>query len=294
LPIRLHEVGPRPRTELYEPTPEGLAHVAEALAIDPEKPIDTTTSPYDLLKMQVKLREEDETRWGETAFRTVVDPRTEFAFPRITRLVHPVGDDHPANRYLQTAHWRLNLNALSCKAKQYLQLGWSEVFPGTTENPLGGFEDMAVTVEYLSPTVMGWRESGSIFCGGAHPSNFSNTRAIDVTRGITLDMGRIFRGWRNVSGWPTRTLDAEIIAYVRENRDKSDPERDRECGTDDLIAEHLTISFKQGDRAVFGLEGLPHVIAACEDSLVDVPLADVRHLLTPAAEEYFPSLRTPR
>ena len=81
-----------------------------------------------------------------------------------------------------------------------------------------------------------------------------------------------------------------LIDYVRANRSTSDAERDEECGIDELIGTHLGVRFESGDRVVFMLEDLPHVIFACSDDLLTVKLADIPQLLAPTAHHYFPAL----
>lgn len=81
-----------------------------------------------------------------------------------------------------------------------------------------------------------------------------------------------------------------LLGFVRDNRDKSEPEFDAECGIDELIGENLKLSFREGDIAVFSLKGLPHAIGACEGPLLEVPLSDLRAFLAPEAAAYFPAL----
>jgi hypothetical protein len=74
---------------------------------------------------------------------------------------------------------------------------------------------------------------------------------------------------------------------VKDKREKPSDQQDvdfeAECGTDDLIGQYLAGSVKrEGDelKLVFGLQGLPHVIQACGDDLLEVPVEEARPLLT--------------
>ena len=60
---------------------------------------------------------------------------------------------------------------------------------------------------------------------------------------------------------------------------------------DELIATNLDVTFKRGDIAVFTLQGLPHVIQACQEDIFEAPLAELRDYLAPTAADYFPALR---
>ncbi len=59
---------------------------------------------------------------------------------------------------------------------------------------------------------------------------------------------------------------------------------------EELIATNLAVTFKQGDIAVFTLQGLPHAIQACQENIFEAPLSDLRDYLAPSAAKYFPSL----
>jgi hypothetical protein len=306
LPIRLDRFGTRPRPEDFSATPEGLAGALFALPRD--KPLDKSVMPYEWLKMQAKLQEGSETVWGNAAFRTVVDPRTKFGFPRVTRLGSPVNAGHPVNSHLQNRQWRLSLDALSCKSMQFLGLGWTSAYPGSEGANLGGYDEQNIQVEYLSPLVMSWSEAGSIYCGGAHPSHFANAYTLDVKRGEPLDLSRIVRGWvarpfgedrivdpaaaRSDPGSYSWGPDDELKAFLLKQAEEKDPDLAKECEFKDMLREHLQISFKREDRAVFSLAGLPHAISGvCQGAFFEAPLAELREFLTTEAVEYFPSLK---
>jgi hypothetical protein len=170
---------------------------------------------------------------------------------------------------------------------------------------LGGYDEENYEVTYLSPTLFGWSEAGSLWCGGAHPYNHWNTYTLDLRTGELLDLSRIFGGWvaraygeetvadieaaRASPGdyaWgPDEALTAFVLAGASQ---AADPESD--CSIAELIGENLHISFKDGDIAVFSLEGLPHVVTACGGPILEMPLAELKPFLTPEAAEYFPSL----
>ncbi|WP_262031413.1 hypothetical protein [Microvirga sp. Mcv34] len=310
LPIRLDRIATRAKGELFSATPEGLADILITLLHTDDKPLDPAVSPYDILKMQVRLQEGPETMWGDVAFRFVVDPRTKVAFPRITRLESPIDTDHPANLYLQSQHWRWNLDALSCKAKQYAGLGWTNIYPAESGPDLGGIDELTIQVEYLSPAIMSWSETGSIFCGGAHPSHIANAVTLDVKRGERFDVSRIFRSWVPSSIGDNKRVDLaqaranpnayswgpdnEFRAFLLKRAKEKGNDLPGECELGDVIKDHLEVSFKQGDQAVFALNGLPHAISGvCQGAFLEAPLRDFRDFLTPEAVDYFPSLRAP-
>ena len=76
-----------------------------------------------------------------------------------------------------------------------------------------------------------------------------------------------------------------LIQFIVKNRDKFDDETEKECGFEDLIRSYLAVYFTTDDL-VFTLQGLPHVIFACTDDLLKLPLKDARPLLTDAGTGY--------
>src|SRR5262249_11503879 len=148
-------------------TPQALVDLTNQRLWSDAPSITRQATPYEFLKMQAPLTLGAETAWGEAAFRYVIDPRTKFHFPRFARLPG-VADvaGAPANRYLEQRHWALNIGALDCKAQQYQGFGWTETYADSA-GTLGGYDEQTIEVSYLSPRLMSWTESGSLFCGGA-------------------------------------------------------------------------------------------------------------------------------
>jgi hypothetical protein len=80
-----------------------------------------------------------------------------------------------------------------------------------------------------------------------------------------------------------------LIDYVIANRDRDD-EADCYDAVDELIARNLGMRFAPDDQVIFSLADLPHVSFACTQDLLTVKLSDIPDLLTPEANDYFPSL----
>jgi hypothetical protein len=155
-------------------------------------------------------------------------------------------------------------------------------------------------VNLLTPRLLGISEGGSFFCGGAYPDNFSRYQLADVKTGKPLEPETLLKGWvaKDANGKtvdPSTVQDKselrfgpsdELIKYVNDKRDRSDASREEECGLADLVSSNLGVYFTQ-EEMIFTLKNLPHVIFACGDDLVTVPLKDARPLLTDAGARYF-------
>lgn len=307
LPVTLQRVAARIVSVVDEtlPGPQKLADAALSSRWN-GIPITPGNTPYDALKFSlVTLDESAVTDWDGNQFRYVTDPRTKFAFPRLVALADS-GDIEPANTYLQNRHWSMNADALDCSARVYAGMGW-DAFIADSVGGLGDYDYETIEVQYLSPTVLSWTEGGSLWCGGAHPDNHYDYYNLDVATGAPLDLSLIFTAWvpREFGGGPEIDVETaranpdgyewgpsyELAEYIKAHRTKSDDATfEEECAIDDLISGNLKISFRPGDRVVFGLGSLPSVIAACGGDLYEAPIGDLLEFLDSRAAGFFPSL----
>jgi len=278
LPVTLTRIGKRRIDPQAAHTAGDLADVNISF-LSGESRMSPETDPYDWAKLQVAPKVGAETDWDGMRFQYVSDPRVGLAYPRIIKA----GDTDlgPANAYLEAQQAAMNADALNCKAKVYAGMGFMGVDFGGT---LGGWDEEQVTVTYLSAHVLGWTESGSLWCGGAYPENHANYYALDTAAGEPLQLGQIFRDW-------TDHPSKELVDFIKANREHdSDADWEAECGIDELIGEYLAVRFEQDDRVTFALSGLPHVIAACGMDLYSASLTDLVPYLASSAENYFPAL----
>lgn len=306
LDIGLTEIGRRALPEGTELTPMGLADSAFVEMI--EMPISAATAPYDFAKMDVSLSEGEVQDIEGSSLRFVTDPRSIFAFPRLVALADGSPVD-AANRALAARHAAINFAAFSCLNAGYAGFAYNPYSVGPEGGSLGDYDGENIAVSYLSPTVMGWTEAGSTWCGEAHPNNHFNSFYIDVKTGSPLALAAVFKDWiaigkfDDISDAPIDQQAAlaapeqyywsageAMIDYVLENYSVEETEDAEECGIEGLITTNLGVRFGQGDTAVFSLVDLPHVNFACGGDLVTVPLAEIPELLAPTAADYFPSL----
>lgn len=276
-PLVLKEVGGRVDPDAK--TPLDLFGFGEGLYYD-ETPITPQTAPYDHLRLDVPMEMSPAEGWADAKFAYAVDPRTKFRRPRVVGIAG--GSPDAANAVLTRMHWRDSVAAFSCASLQYVGLNQFGPDWSTDSGSLGGMDETYSEVHALTPRLMTWQESGSTYCGGAHPNNYSVRYTMDVAAGEILSLSDMFAD--AADDRPGESL----AAFVRDNRGKPvkdfEIEHEEECGMDDLIGQYLSAGIRRdGDalRIVFGLENLPHVINACADDLLDLPAAEVEHLLTP-------------
>lgn len=244
--------------------------------------------PYDFLKLEHPVKQGAETEFNGATIRVDTDPRTDTAYPTIVKL--PGADTTAINTYLKQQWLQFQFNAYGCKSKLYLGYGWfnADVSGGT------GYEDggSAVTLEYLTPRLLGYSEHGSYYCGGAYPDHFENRHFADVRTGEPVVAESLLKGFVAKNSNDERVDPAtlskddyfkygptdELVKFVNDRRNKSDPSVENDCMMSDLVRSNLGVHFTK-DELVFNLKGLPHVIFACTDDVVRMPLEDARPLL---------------
>ncbi len=306
--VELVEIGRRP-LGTDEPTPFGLHDRSAILSFDHSQELTAEAAPYDyaLVNHAYDAGATQASADG-SAYFYATDPRTKFPFPRVVSLSDGT-DTTTINDKLAELHGRMTLSALDCLAFRYAAWGQSNNFHGWGGH-LGEYDNEAVEVTYLSPRLIGWVQSGSLYCMGAHPYNHYDSYTYDVITGEPVDERAILSAWvpREYGAGPDEvaTLDdaeanpdayvwgpsPELIAYIEDNlpEDLFDAELAEECASPQALSEQLTIRPVGGNELMFTLSGFPHVVSVCNGDLFSKPVAELEEFLTPAASGYFPGL----
>lgn len=307
-PLELTLIAWRTLGPSEEATAHGLHNRSAQLSYMDEWPLDWTSAPYEMLLMDVPLETRSDQRMSGHTFTYIVDPRTKFAFPRAVAFADgsAVG---PLNKLLADRHARMNLGAFDCLALQYASYGvdsqWS-----IRGGFLGDYDNENVELQFLSPRLVSWTQSGSLWCSGAHPYNHFDSYTYDVATGERLEAGDFLTDWvpREWGAEPDAIADTdlalenpdaylwgpgvELIAFVRERIPgdvfTGEAELDENCYNEKAIAEHLDIRLADGPSIVFTVNGYPHVYSVCTTDLFTLPLDEVKPLLRPEALAYFP------
>lgn len=289
LPISLERAGSRSLGERNGESVEDLDPASNTFS-SMDEAITPKDLPYDFLKLEYPVKRGKQTEFEGATIRVDSDPRTDTAYPTIVKL--PRADTAAINAYLRQRWLQFQFPAYSCKSKIYLGMGW---FGGSSDGGTG-YEDggSAVTIEYLTPRLLGLVENGSYYCGGAHPSHFETRHFADVGTGKQIQAEQLLKGFvpKDSSGkeidpaalatadyFEYRPTD-ELIKFVSDRRRKSDTLPEDNCADemDGLIMTNLGVYFTK-DELVFNLKDLPHVIFACTGDVVRIPLRGARPLL---------------
>jgi hypothetical protein len=310
-PLTLNVIAWRPLGESEEATAFGLHDRSGQLSYMHDWPLDWSGAPYEMALMDVPLTAAEEQSIDDATYQMVTDPRTKFAFPRAVSFA----DGSPveaANAILADHHARLNLAAFECLALRYASYGVDSEW-GIRGGFLGDYDNEYVELSYLSPKLVSWTQSGSLWCTGAHPYNHYDSYTYDVATGQRLDGRDLLSDWvpREWGAAPDEVADTDLafenpdayqwgpgpdlIAFVRNHFAddvlSDDPEFDEMCYGEQAIADQLDVRFAAGPSLVFTVNGYPHVMSACMTDLFTLPLAEAKHLLKPEAlAAYFPEL----
>lgn len=306
LDIKLTEIGRRALPDGTELDVGGLIDSAATIRFESTDNLSADNAPYEFTKLDIPYEQGAEMTLDGSKYRLDIDPRSKFKFPTIVALADGSSPEL-ANATLRSRHGGISLNAFDCLSKVYAGTGFRPGFGGG-EPSLGDYDGEAIDLVYLSPTVTGWTEAGSTFCGGAYPNNHFDSYIMDTKTGEPLALGKIFKDWTAVTDYTTYedatdqaaaladpanygwSAGQPLIDYVEANREIFDAETEKECGMSDLVASNLDMRFEAGDRVVFTITGLPHATFACSNDLLTVKLADIPQLLAPTAKDFFPSL----
>lgn len=218
---------------------------------------------------------------GGYAFQAVTDKATGVTGLRLTRAPE-VKTLPAANRILDGRRLLMVEGALSClgESKESSPAG------GTA----GGYDETNSDLTYVSATLMTLEESGSTYCGGAHPNNSWTRITYDLRSGKALDVNRVLKLYANPGDAATDTPE---YAALKAKLTPKSPWFVGDNGIPDCLGEDVgygySLSF--GDKGlVFSLTDLPHVMGACMGEYYVVPYSELKPLWRPEAKSYFPSL----
>ena len=282
LAFELHQVG-RYNTDAIKPSGVEAVTAAITPGIGSNIAYDTTISlksaPYGYLKMQFPLQLGPEVLRKDVGYRMVTDPRTKFAYPRLTR--HPDAQILARiNQILEQRHWQMSLAALECKATLY-------TMDGPAAGTLGDYDSETIAVRYLSATLISVVEAGSTYCGGAHPNNHYDPFTLDLVRGSYLDFNRLFPVWtKTKEGAEIDPVLANFISKkVKEEQGRKGSDPDTDCS--DVLPEYLGFEFDEPDRISFVVSGIGHAMGVCLGPQLVLPIRALKPILKPGAKAYF-------
>ncbi|CAB3971176.1 hypothetical protein BCO9919_04680 [Burkholderia cenocepacia] len=148
-----------------------------------------------------------------------------------------------------------------------------------------------MTVTWLSPAALGIVESGSTYCGGAHPNNHYDPVTFDLLRGTYLDWDRVIDATAAGKDGDPGTSPA-LVSFITRLRDKAESGAHPTDGDGDSMAcadvfpEYLAFEFDAPGKLSFVVSGIGHAASACLGPQLDVPFAALAPILKPGGSRY--------
>jgi hypothetical protein len=302
--VALERIGERVLPPNVTIDPANLHDLAMGAVYRDDEGFNARELPYDFLKLAMPLTTGPKEVLDGSTVAYVSDPRTRFLFPRIVSL-EDGSDPSAANETLERRHGQLSLQALACKSAIYMGFGWSDR-ADQNWGTLGYYDEEQVRVTYLSPQVMSWNQSGTIFCSGAHDYPHSNSFNMNVQTGTQLDLTKVLSGV-SARTWDKPEIAADpslvrlqpgeyhwgfsedVMTWLLDNLEPlENPPANTNCdGTSDLITDHVAVHFVTGDVIVFALEGLSFDYFMCSRTLVSVPISETPAQFKVTPQVYF-------
>ncbi|KWK31847.1 hypothetical protein WT77_03470 [Burkholderia stagnalis] len=254
--------------------------------------IDMKHAPYAALKLAGHAQPAGpEIGDGAVGYRMWRDPRTQFMYPRLSRHPDPAVMTR-VNRLLAQRHGQMNLAALECASTRYTD-------DGPAAGTLGGYDDEHVTVTWLSPAVLGIVESGSTFCGGAHPDNHYDPVTFDLLHGTYLDWNRVIDA-SSPDGDGVPETSPALVRFITRLRDEAKPGMPPTNGEGDsmscadVLPGYLAFEFDAPGKLSFSVSGIGHAMGACLGPQLDAPFAALTPILKPGGSRYLvPGVKLP-
>jgi hypothetical protein len=256
--------------------------------------------PYDFLKLDHPLKKGKVVKIDDSAYRMDLDSRSGLSFPTVIKL----GKADPAtlNRGLLDQRRRWSEIAFDCLSKVYHGNGWVGIgVEGTT-----GLDGAEVSVDYLTPRLMGFTESGDQDCGSPHPNHLDEHYLVDAKTGRPVTDKDLLADWvaRDLDGKivdPTKAEDPTLLTwgpgdklldYLDKNRYASPEGADvddgvsDDCRTDENMHGNVGVYFK-GKDLIFALVNMRYEDTGCAAILTKLPIKDAKPFLTKAGAAYF-------
>lgn len=250
----------------------------EVLAVSGGNPFQQKLYDFDLTNGA-------ETHSGSVGYRTVTHKGTGVSYIRLTQLPD-AAVLKLTNVHLDQRRYDNQMGALDCAAMR----AENDQIEG-----FGGYEDIEVKVAYVTPQILFIEESGSTYCGGAHPNNYWTRMGYDLKTGGALDMNRLLKLYTKPAGWQEGD-ELPDTAEFKALQAKLKPKSPWFVGGADIpecLAEDLGYGYSLSFNAkglVFSLTDLPHVMGACMGEYYVVPYKDLKSLWRPEAKAYFPGI----
>ena len=181
------------------------------------------------------------------------------------------------NAFLRAHHQKSVQESHEC-----IEAGYFDVSPAVGHNMMKGAESFDFRI--YENRLIEISFSGSVYCGGAHPSNYYTTHTFDLRTGKKVDLNSLFTMYTSTRD--TNTLTPYFLNLLKKYRVEKHNCLDGVMEENEIDDVELNISKKGFISA--RLIGMGHAAFVCElDSLAFIPLKALRKIARPDAKSYF-------
>ncbi len=207
------------------------------------------------------------------------EPITQIINSRILNLGNNNGREN-INQLLENNHKQAVELSIWCLSEAYINA--RDAVGYVMDHP--DFE-----TDFYHPPLLEISYSGSIYCGGAHPSNFYNITVIDTAVGHAIDLKSLFNIYQDDDETLSDVFKSILLRHI-------DQDKTNEClyeGGDvpNLGSLDFHLAFKENHIGVKYI-GLGHAMFVCElDDIATIPVIELKSLARSDADNYFSVLK---
>ena len=199
-----------------------------------------------------------------------------------SRLVNLGNDDaqKSINQLLENNHKQAVMESIWCLSEGY----------SNASSAVGHIMDLPdFEVDHYHPPLLEISYSASIYCGGAHPSNFHDITVMDTSVGKAIDLKSLFSLYQNDGETLSDAFKSILLRYI-------DNDKTNECiyeKTDTPSLDSLDFHLAKAENYI-GIKymGLGHAMFVCElEDIATIPVVELKSLARPEAAHYFSVLK---
>jgi hypothetical protein len=229
---------------------------------------------YEAFRADAPLVAGPVTRRGTVAWRTLTDPRSGVAMPRL--VAHPdAAAMARANAALDALRRREIGSAFACAA----ELAAGGAIAGTTPLVPDRDNQFTYTIVHVDARLLTLQQAGSVFCGGAHPANVWTVTMLDLVHGRVVTGDDLVRPSRRGA------LARLVLQRLHGRRRPGAPDEGADCSlfVDDergrpQLVEYVRWAVIDGRFSVIQTDH-PHAMSPCNDRYGTIPRTALRDIV---------------
>lgn len=223
------------------------------------------------------------TQIGSTSYAQVTDIYTGVNYPYLIsfkneKVLKKIQNLMKINRMQMVSY------ALECKGQVQSM--------GSASGTFGSWDEYQSKIIFVDENLLVIEESGSTYCGGAHPNNTLSHTIYDLVKGEVFNANNYFYLYENFKSeyeFDKTKKYQDFLTKLDENSKYFIGVKEEEFYKDCIeggLSHELSIHF-DNKNVIFSLENLPHVIGACMGDYFKVPYKDIMPLMRPEGKKFF-------